>query len=133
MTSSLALTNLVLQVALIVAALAAYLLARRRRLNRHCLVMRVSVGVQIVLIAALMAPSLSAYVNHWSGWTWFTTELMVHHVLGVVVVLLFIYFNLALTGVVRSPKRLKPYMRSALVLWLVSLALGIYLYWHIWR
>jgi uncharacterized membrane protein YozB (DUF420 family) len=133
MTSSLALTNLVLQVALIVTALAAYLLARRRRFKRHCLVMRVSVGVQIVLIAALMAPSLSAYVSHWSGWSWFTVELIVHHVLGVVVVLLFLYFNLALTGVVRSPRRLRPYMRSALVLWLVSLALGIYLYWYIWR
>jgi hypothetical protein len=133
MTSGLALTNLVLQVALIVTALAAYLLARRRRFKRHCLVMRVSVGVQIILIAALMAPSLSAYVNHWSGWSWFTAELIVHHVLGVVVVLLFLYFNLALTGVVRSPRRLRPYMRSALVLWLVSLALGIYLYWHIWR
>jgi hypothetical protein len=133
MTSGLALTNLVLQVALIVTALAAYLLARRRRFKRHCLVMRISVGVQIVLIAALMAPSLSAYVNHWSGWSWFTAELIVHHVLGVVVVLFFLYFNLALTGVVRSPRRLRPYMRSALVVWLVSLALGIYLYWYIWR
>jgi uncharacterized membrane protein YozB (DUF420 family) len=133
MTSSLALTNVILQVVLIVMALVAFLLARRRRLSRHCLIMRVSVAVQIILVAALMAPSLSSYLSHWGGWSWFTGEIVVHHTLGVIVVLLFIYFNLALTGVVRSPRRLRPYMRSALVLWLVTLAMGLHLYLYIWR
>jgi hypothetical protein len=133
MTPSLALTNVILQVVLIVAALVAFLLARRRKLGRHCLIMRVSIAVQIVLVAALMAPSLSSYLSHWGGWSWFTAEIIVHHTLGVIVVLLFIYFNLALTGVVRSPRRLRPYMRSALVLWLVTLAMGLHLYVHIWR
>jgi hypothetical protein len=116
-----------------VAAATAFWLARRRKFKRHCLVMRVSVAVQIILIAALMAPSLSAYLTHWGGWSWFTAEIIIHHVLGVIVVLLFIYFNLALTGVVKSPKRLRPYMRSALVLWLASLALGLHLYVYVWR
>jgi uncharacterized membrane protein YozB (DUF420 family) len=133
MTRNLAILNVVLQVLLIVAAATAFWLARRRKLNRHCLVMRVSVGVQIILIAALMARSLSAYLSHWSGWSWFTAEIIIHHTLGVIVVLLFIYFNLALTGVVKSPKRLRPYMRSALVLWLLVLAMGLHLYVHIWR
>jgi len=133
MTRSLALTNFILQCLLIVTTLTAVWFARRRRFNRHCLVMRVSVAVQIILIAALMAPSLSAYLTHWSGWSWFTAEILIHHVLGVIVVLLFIYFNLALTGVVKSPKRLRPYMRSALVLWLASLAVGLHLYIYIWR
>lgn len=133
MTSSLALANTILQVVLIVAALTAFLLARRRRFNRHCLIMRVSVGVQIILVAALMAPSLSAYLRHWGGWSWFTAEIIIHHTLGVIVVLMFIYFNLALTGVVRSPRRLRPYMRSALVLWLGTLAMGLHLYVYIWR
>ena len=74
-----------------------------------------------------MAPSLSAYLSHWGGWSWFTAEIIIHHTLGVIVVLLFIFFNLALTGVVRSPRRLRPYMRSALVLWLVTLAMGLHL------
>ena len=87
MTSSLALANVVLQVVLIAAALTAFLFARRRRLKRHCLIMRVSVGVQIVLIAALMAPSLGAYLRHWSGWSWFTAEIIIHHTLGAIVVL----------------------------------------------
>jgi hypothetical protein len=133
MTRSLALTNVIVQCLLIVAALTAFWLARKGRLKRHCLIMRVSIGVQIVLIGALMAPSLAAYINNWSGWSWFTAEILIHHTLGVIVVLLFIYFNLALTGVVRSPRRLRPYMRTALVLWLAVLALGLYLYWYIWR
>lgn len=132
-TRNLAILNVVLQILLMVAAATAFWLAKRRRFKRHCLVMRVSVAVQIILIAALMAPSLSAYLSHWSGWSWFTAELIVHHVLGVIVVVLFIYFNLALTGVVRSPRRLRPYMRSALVLWLVLLAMGLHLYIYIWR
>jgi hypothetical protein len=133
MTRSLAVTNVVFQCLLIVTALVAFWLARHRRFKRHCLVMRVSIGVEIILIGALMAPSLSAYLTHWSGWSWLTAEIIIHHTLGAIVVLLFIYFNLALTGVVRSPRRLRPYMRTALSLWLVTLGLGLYLFWYIWR
>jgi hypothetical protein len=133
MTRNLAITNLVIQCLLIVATAAAFWLARRRRLKRHCLIMRVSVGVQIVTIAAIMAPALNTYITHWAGWSPFMVRMVVHHTLGVIVVLLFIYFNLALTGVVRAPRRLRPYMRTALGLWLVSLGLGIYLYWYIWQ
>jgi hypothetical protein len=71
-THNLALTNVVLQCLLIASTATAVWFATRRKFNRHCLLMRVSVGVQIVLIAALMAPSLSTYVSHWSGWSWFT-------------------------------------------------------------
>ncbi len=133
MTRSLALTNTTVQVILIVATLAAFYLARTRRFNRHCLVMRVSVAVQIILIAALMAPSLAAYVRNWSGWSWFTATIVIHHVLGVIVVLLFIYFNLVMTGVIKVRHRLRPYMRATLVLWLITLGMGLYLYWYIWR
>jgi hypothetical protein len=132
-TRSLAQINVILQVLLMVAALTAFWLARRRRFSRHCLIMRVSIGVEIILIAGLMAPSLAAYINTWSGWSWFTATIIIHHTLGAFVILFFIYFNLALTGVVRSPRRLRPYMRTALVLWLAMLGLGIYLYWYIWR
>ncbi len=132
MTRSLAAIDVVLQILLIVAAGAAFWLARRRKFNRHCLIMRVSVVVQIILIAVLMVPSMSAYLTYWSGWSWFTIEIIVHHVLGVIVVLLFVYFNLALTGVVKSSRRLRLYMRSALALWLVSLAMGLHLYTYIW-
>jgi hypothetical protein len=133
MTRALAITNLILQVLLIVSTLAAVCLARRRRLKRHCLVMRVTVGVEVVLIAALMAPSLAAYLRNWNGWSWFTAEIVIHHILGVIAVLLFIFFNLVTTRVVSIRWRLRPFMWTAFALWIVVLAMGIHLYWYIWR
>jgi hypothetical protein len=133
MNATLALINLCIQVALIVAALAGLYLAKRRRLKRHCLTMRTSMGLQILAVIFVMAPSLAGYVNSWRGWSWFVAEIIVHHTLGVLVIGFWIYFNLALAGVVKAPQRLRPYMRAALIMWLVSLALGIHLYLHIWR
>jgi hypothetical protein len=133
MTRGLALTNVVIQVLLIVAAGVAFWLARSRRLKRHCLVMRIAVGVQIVLIGALMAPSLGAYVSNWNGWSRFTAEIIIHHTLGAIVVLLFIFVNLVMTGVIKYRGRLRPFMWTALVLWLASLGMGVHLYWYIWR
>jgi hypothetical protein len=133
MTRGLALANLVLQVLLIASTLAAVWQARRMRLKRHCLVMRFTVGVEVILIAALMAPSMASYIGSWSGWSWFTTLLVVHHALGVIAVLLFIFFNLAVGRVIKYPGRLRPFMWTAFGLWVVVLAMGAYLYWYIWR
>jgi hypothetical protein len=133
MTPTIALANLIIQVVLIVGALTGAYLARRRLFSRHCLSMRILVGVQILAIGLIMAPSLSRYVNNWSGFSRFTAEIIVHHVLGVVVLALWIYINLALTGVVKAPRRPRVFMRATLAVWLVSLALGVHLYVHIWR
>jgi hypothetical protein len=122
-TAHWALANTILQVALVVAAAVALWLAKKKRLKIHCLVMRVSVAVEIVLIAALMVPSSAAYLRAWDGWTWFTTELIIHHILGILV----------MTGLVKFRHRLRPYMRGAFVLWVATLAVGVHLYWHIWR
>jgi hypothetical protein len=133
MTARLALTNVILHALLIVGTLIAFWLARKRRLKTHCLVMRVAIGVEIILTGALMAPSLAAYLRNWSGWSWFTAEIVIHHILGVIVILLFIYFNLVMTGVLKLRRRLLPFMRTALALWLVVLGMGIHLYYYTWR
>ncbi len=133
MNRTLATVNLVLQALLIVSTLAAVWLARRKRLKRHCLVMRVTVGVEVVLIAAIMVPSMVGYVRPWNGWSWLIAEILVHHVLAIIAILLFIFFNLVMTRVVRFSGRLRPYMWSAFALWVVVLAMGAHLYWYIWR
>jgi hypothetical protein len=48
-------------------------------------------------------------------------------------VCLWIYINLALTGLVKSPRRPRRFMWATLSVWSVSLALGIQLYLRIWR
>jgi hypothetical protein len=90
------------------------------------------VGVQILLIGIIMAPQLARYVSNWSGFSALTVELIVHHVLGLVALALWIYINLALTGVVKAPRRYTWFMRGALVSWVASLALGAYLFWYLW-
>lgn len=133
MTPGLALMNVILQALLIVMTGVAVWLARRRRLKRHCLVMRVAIGVQIVLIGALMAPSLSSYLTHWFGWTSLTTEIIIHHTMGAIVIVIFIFVNLALTHVINIRGRLRPYMWTALTLWLATLGLGLYLYLRLYQ
>ncbi len=132
-TKSVATFNLVVQVVLIAGVFAGAWLAWRRKLGRHCLFMRVLMGVQILLIGIIMAPQLARYVRTWGGFSAFTVELIVHHVLGLVALALWIYINLAITGVVKAPRRYTWFMRSALATWTVSLGLGVYLFWYLWR
>ena len=108
------------------------MVARVRRFRRHCLIMRSAMAVQIFAIGLVMAPSLAGYLNNWHGWSLFLTRVIVHQSLGVIVVLLFIYINLAYTGVIRAPRSFRPYMISALTLWVISLVTGVLLYWRIW-
>jgi hypothetical protein len=132
-TRGVATFNLVVQAVLIVAALGGATLAWRHRFSRHCLLMRTAIAAQILVIGIIMAPQLARYLGHWNGWSTFIVEIIVHHVFGLIVLGLWIYINLAFTGVVKAPRRYTWFMRSALASWLISLGLGIYLYGHIWR
>jgi hypothetical protein len=132
-TSSVATFNLVVQVVLIAGVFAGSWLVSRRKLRQHCLVMRVLMGVQILLIGVIMAPQLGRYIRNWSGFSRFTVELIVHHVLGLVALALWIYINLAFAGVIKRPHRYTWLMRGALATWIVSLGLGVHLFWYLWR
>jgi hypothetical protein len=132
-TPHVALANLIIQCVLVVWVAVGSSIALRRRYRRHCLIMRSAVAVQALSIGIIMAPSLASYVAHLSGWSRFVIEMVVHHALGVIVLLLFIYVNLAYLGVVRAPRRMRPFMLTALGLWVASLGLGVYLFWYIWR
>jgi hypothetical protein len=132
-TKNVAIFNLVAQAILIAGVCVAAWLARRRKFGRHCLLMRVLMGAQILLIGIIMAPQFARDLRGQSGFSAFTAELIVHHVFGVVALGLWIYINLAMTGVVKAPRRYKPFMWTALASWVVSLGLGAYLFWYIWR
>jgi len=132
-TKNVAIFNLTVQVILIVGVFAGAWLGWRRKLVRHCLFMRVLMGAQILLIGIIMAPQFARYVRHLSGFSAFSVGLIVHHVLGLVALALWVYVNLALTGVVNAPRRYTWFMRSALASWTLSLGLGAYLFWYVWR
>ena len=116
-----------------VALLAGSLLAWRGKLRAHCWVMRGAIVAQLLLIGVIMAPQVGRYYAGWSGFSSFTTELVVHHAFGAVALLLAIYINLAFAGVFKKPRRFAWVMRATLLTWAVSLGLGVHLYWYLWR
>ena len=129
---TLAMVNLLVQVLLIMTVLvAAYFAKRKRQFIRHCRIIRVAVVLQLLAIFLIMLPSLSGYLEN-PGPT-FRTEMLVHHGLGLLLVLLWVYINLAVMGRVRVVGgRLPIFMRTALSVWTLAFLLGLHLYFQIY-
>jgi len=121
---TLALANLAVQILLVIMLSGAAYLAKKRNLIRHCNFMRVLVPVQIIAIAAVMLPSLLGYIENPPP---FNTEILVHHALGLAVVVLWIYINLSF-GKPWMPRNLALFMRTAFVLWILAFLLGLHMY-----
>ncbi len=79
----------------------------------------------------MMSPSMFGYLKS-PGQTALKTEMLIHHSLGILLVLLWVYINLAVMGRVRVLGKLAMYMRTALLLWVVAFLLGLHLYFQIY-
>jgi hypothetical protein len=88
--------------------------------------MRIAVGIQIVTIAVVMLPSMLRAFGYDLP-SLLRLELLIHGVLGLVVVALWIYINVAFKRT-KDPARIILPMRFALVSWLVSFILGLHIY-----
>jgi uncharacterized membrane protein YozB (DUF420 family) len=128
----LATTNLAVQLALIGFVFGAVYLARRGRVVQHCTVVRGAVIVQIIAILAIMLPSLLGYVENVPPIPFLYPELLIHHILGLVLIAIFIYVNLEVARVIRPVVKRKNAMRTALGVWLITLALGISIYFTVY-
>jgi hypothetical protein len=125
---TLALANLAVQILLLIMVLGAvYLAKKKRELMRHCKFMRILVPVQIIAIATVMLPSMLGYIENGYPSAFFKTEMLVHHALGLSVVVLWIYINLSF-GKPWMPRNLALFMRSAFTLWMLALLLGLHMY-----
>jgi len=130
---TLVLINLILQILLMMAVfVAAYLVKSKRQFIRHCTIMRIAIPVQIVATAVVMLPSMLGYIRNDVPGLLFNLEIPVHHVLGLVVIALWIYINLAFQGIIKVRARLVLPMRIAFFSWLVTLILGLHIYLAIW-
>jgi putative membrane protein len=129
---TLATANLVVQLALIALLLGAVYLARRGRVKRHCTIVRGAVVVQITAILVVMLPSLLGYVANVPPIPFLYPELLIHHILGLVLIAIFIYVNLEVGHVIRPVVKRKDAMRTALGVWLVAFALGIIIYFTVY-
>lgn len=132
-TGGVALFNLAVQLVLILAVLASGWLAYRRRLRHHCRLMRGVLLVQLLLTGVIMAPQIGRFFRNWVGFTRLNVELVIHMVFAVLALALAAYVSLPLGRFAKKRWRNKWVMRSTLVAWVVSLGLGIHLYWFLWR
>ncbi len=120
--------NLALQLILVAALGVAVFLAKRKRFQRHCLVLRLAVAAQILAILALMSPVMGAILEPGRPNGLFQAEVLLHHSLGLVVVLLWIYINLVYLGRLRARLAPRWAMQAAAGLWVASLILGFHIY-----
>jgi uncharacterized membrane protein YozB (DUF420 family) len=125
---TLATANLVVQLVLIALVLGAVYSARRGKVIRHCTIVRGTVVVQIITILAIMLPSLLGYVENVPPIPFLYPELLIHHILGLVLIAIFVYVNLEVGRVIRPVVKRKNAMRTALGVWLIAIALGINIY-----
>ena len=128
---TIAMANLALQILLFILASCAVYFAKKSEFVRHCNFMRVLVPVQIIAIAVVMLPSMLGYLKNENQIPFFNIEMLLHHTLGLAVLALWIYINLVF-GKPWMPRNLRAFMRSALVLWIISLLFGLHMYIRIW-
>jgi hypothetical protein len=125
--------NLFFQCALLVIVIIAGYLARfKHQFKVHCFILRASVILQIISIAAVMLPAMLWYIHRGGRSELFNTAMLVHHILGLVVIALWVYVNLAVQGIIRPFGKLTTAMRLAFFLWIFVLLMGIYLYLVTW-
>jgi putative membrane protein len=129
----LALGNLIIQFIIIgLIGYAGYIAKWRKALKKHCNLMRIAVAILVVTTAGVMLPALLGYTGPGVPASWLYVEMWVHHGLGLLVLVIFIYSSLAFSKIIRTRRRLVFPMRIATAAWLVSFGLGVHLYIVIW-
>ena len=129
----LALANLVIQLILVVVlSVAVYFSVKKRNFKKHCAILRLAVPLQILVTVTVMLPSLLGYIENEHKGLLFNTEILVHHSLGLVAIVVWIYINLVFLRVIKPWGRLKVAMRLALASWVAALLIGLHLYVSIW-
>lgn len=120
--------NLGIQLLLTLVLAAAVYLARNKKFGNHCKVMRITVPVQILAILAIMLPSMDGYLVHGTPSLLFRTEMLVHHSIGLAIIVLWVYINLIFLGYVKPRFKIRTAMRLALSLWVLSLVMGLHMF-----
>lgn len=128
---TLALANLGIQIFLIAFVFQAVYFVKKGNPLKHCAMVRMAVPLQVLAIIAVMLPSLLGYIII-EPFGIFKAELFIHHTLGLLVVVLWIYINLAFGNIIRMPGNFRMFMRTALGLWVLALVLGLHIYTRIY-
>lgn len=123
---TLAAINLVIQFVLLNLLFFAAFKAKKGDVNKHCNILKIAVLLQLAAIFIFMLPSFPGYKL--SNASIFDFVIIFHHVLGSVLVVLWIYVNLVYSGFIRWPGNFRSIMRIAFALWILAFLIGAYIY-----
>jgi putative membrane protein len=125
---TLALINLTVQIFLILLLNYATFLAKKRDLYKHCNIIRIAAVIQIAAIVAVMWESMLGYLGNDAKDILFNMELLIHHSLGILLILLWIYINLVFARIIRSRGNFKNAMKLSYIAWTFTFILGLHIY-----
>jgi len=124
---TLALINLSVQLFLILLLNYGAFVAKKRDLVKHCAIIRIAMGIQIAAVVAVMWESMVGYLGNAQN-ILFNTELLIHHSLGILLIILWIYINLILAGIIRLRGNLINIMKLAYIFWTFTFIIGLHIY-----
>jgi len=123
---TLATINLMIQIVLMIVLFFAAIRAKKGDVNKHCNYIKIAMLLQLAAIFIFMLPSFPGYKA--SNASMFDLVIILHHLLGSVLVGLWIYVNLVYSGFIRWPGNFRTIMRVAFTLWILVFFIGAYIY-----
>lgn len=123
---TLALINFIIQLMLLILLFFAASLAVKRDFKRHCNILRVAVPIQFAAILIFMLPNFQGYKI--SNISIIDFVKILHHLLGSLLIGMWIYLNLVYSRYIRWWKNFRVMMRIAFVLWILTFLIGAYIY-----
>jgi putative membrane protein len=124
--------DLFLQVIVIILLIFAVKKAYTNPYNKHCKFITMAIAVQILSVLIFMVPSMYSLSGIMMTGS-FTSLMYLHHILGLIVIVLSMYIKLAFTGKIPSPVPPLKIMKPTLILWILTLVGGFTLYLALWR
>jgi len=123
---TLATINLVIQIVLMIVLFLAVFRAKKGDVNKHCNIVKIAVLLQLAAIFIFMLPSFPGYKL--SNGSMLDRVIFFHHILGSVLIGIWIYVNLVYSGFIRWPGNFRSIMRIAFALWMMVFFIGAYIY-----
>jgi len=124
--------NLLLQLAILVVLILAVFFKSKQSYPRHGATMGIAVTLHTILIFSIMVPSFASLLGSFGNLLWPSAAVIVLHAgLGSLVEILGLYLVLA-WALNRWNVKIcfgnKRFMKPTIILWLIEIALGIYVY-----
>jgi len=127
---TLATINLVIQIVLMIVLFFAALWAKKGDVNKHCNILKIAFLFQLAAIFIFMQPSFPGYIV--INGSILDSVKIFHHILGSVLVGLWIYVNLVYSKYIRWPGNFRSIMRIAFALWILAFFIGAYIFIRIY-